>query len=178
MVGARKEEELAVGARGHEIPKNWFTWDKAVKGEKGPPGEPTEVKAERIKIYVDGADDTNRLYVDEAFAKKYGFKKVAAPIAMICAVVRNTARFGIPQAHGLVHPVRPTPFARFHCKTYAPLNVGDVIRSESSLGDKYERRGRHYLTWHADGFNTKGEKVAEYDYTNLWDEGKEEDRVR
>ncbi|MBI4200777.1 MAG: hypothetical protein HY531_00635, partial [Chloroflexi bacterium] len=63
-------------------------------------------------------------------------------------------------------------------KTYAPLNVGDVISSESELGDKYERRGRKYLTWHVVGHNQRGEKVAEYDYTNLWDEGKPEDKVR
>ncbi len=176
MVGARKEKDLASGAEGHEAPHE--LWDKAVAGDKGSPGEPREVKAERIKIYVDGSDDTNRLYTDEEFAKKHGFKKLASPIAMITAVAANNIRGEIAKMHGVVSPIRPTPFARYHCKTYAPLNVGDVITSESELGDKAERRGRHYLTWHVVGKNQRGELVAEYDYTNLYDEGKAGDRVR
>ncbi len=167
-----------VGSLGHEVPENWFTWDKAVVGEKGPLEEPIEVKTEKIRQYVDTEDDTNRLYIDEEFTKRHGFKVLAVPIAMICRVVSNTARHGIPKAHGLVPPVRPTPFARWQCKTYAPLNVGDLITSKSELGEKYERRGRRYLVWHVVGKNQRGEKVAEYKYTNLWDEGKPEDRTR
>ncbi len=160
-----------------EVPESWYTWDKAVVGDK-PPGESVvEVTADKIREYVDWEDDTNRLYVDEEFARKHGFDGLASPIAMVCRVAPNPRR-EIMEARGYEHPVRPTPFARWHCKTYAPLKVGDVITSTSELGNKYERRGRHYLTWHVVGHDQRGEKVCEYEYTNLWDEGKPEDRKR
>ena len=160
-----------------EVPEHWYTWDKAVAGDKAPAKAKVEVTSEKIQQYVDLEDDTNRLYVDNEFAQKLGFKGPAVPMAMVCHVAPNQRR-EVMQARGYDHPVRPTPFARWQCKTFAPLKVGDVVTSTTELGRKDERRGRHYLTWHVVGYNQRGEKVCEYSYTNLWDEGKLEDRSR
>lgn len=160
-----------------ESAEKWYTWDRAVVGDKAPGEATVEATAEKIRQYVDLEDDTNRLYVDEEFARKHGFVGPAVPIAMVCRVAPNR-RAEIMEARGYEHPVRPTPFARWQCKTYAPLNVGDVITSTDEVSGKYERRGRRFLTWHVVGHNQRGEKVCEYYYTNLWDEGKPGDKAR
>ena len=157
--------------------ENWYTWDRATAGDEAPGEATVEVTADKIRQYVDTEDDTNRLYVDEEFARKHGFDGMAVPISMVCRVAPNR-RAEIMQAKGYGHPVRPTPFTRWQCKTYAPLKLGDVITSTNELGSKSERRDRHYLTWHVEGRNQDGEKVCEYHYTNLWDEGKSEDKTR
>ena len=160
-----------------DIPETWYTWEKANEGDPAPSDAMVEVTVEKIREYVDSEDDTNRLYLDEEFARGLGFKRVASPISMICRVAPNRRR-EIMESRGFEHPVRPTPFARWQCKTYAPLQVGDVITSTNELAYKSERRSRHFLTWHVEAYNQNGEPVCDYLYTNLWDEGKPEDRAR
>ncbi len=174
---AKKGERYMADTTKIETTQNWYTWDKAAVGDKAPGEATVEITAEKILEYVECEDDTGRLYWDESFARQHGLEGLAVPIAMVCRVASNR-RAEIMQAKGYEHPVRPTPFARWQCKTYAPMKVGDVITSTSKVGGKYERRGRHYLTWHVEGRNQQGEKVCEYDYTNLWDEGKPEDKKR
>ncbi len=141
-----------------------YEWDVAEVGDSLPPDDST-VEARRIQTYV------------EAFARAHGFNGVAVPISMVCRVA-STRRRQIMNAKGYEHPVRPTPFAHWECETFAPMQVGDVITSETKMAEKYEKRGRHYVVWHVVGRNQRGEKVLEYRYTNLWDLGKPEDRQR
>ena len=160
-----------------EVQDTWYTWDKATPGDKAPGEAKVEVTEDRVQQYVDSEDDTNRLYVDKEFARKPGFAGPAIPVSMVCRVAPNR-RNEVMAAKGYVHPVRPTPFAHWQCKTFAPLQVGDVITSTAELSSKDERRGRHYVTWHVVGHNQRGEKVCEYYYSNLWDEGKPDDKTR
>lgn len=158
-------------------PENAYTWERAKVGDKAPGSVEEEVRMDRIQQYVDGEDDYHRLYVDPEFAKRYGFTSVAVPFMMTVRVAADR-RQEIARARGMGGLGRPTPYTHLEVRTYAPLNVGDVITSTCEIARKEERRERHYLTRYIVGYNQKGEKVIEYWKTNLWDAGKPGDRLR
>ena len=135
------------------------------------------VKKERIDLYVKSSGDPNPLLSDEKFARAKGFETMAVPVAMTTRVAPHNRR-SIMLQNGFEHPVRPTPFARWECRLFAPMKPGDVITSDARVGDKFEKRGRKYIVWEVVAHNQRGEKVAEYRTTNSWEGAKPEDKSR
>ena len=153
-----------------------YEWAVAKVGDSRRP-ESIQVQPEKVALYAKTSGDSNPLFTDEAFAKSHGFKTVAVPIAMTTRVAPHKRREIMAQ-NGYEAPVRPTPFARWTCKTFAPMKPGDTITSEAVVGDKFEKRGRKYITWRVVARNQDCEKVAEYDATNSWEGAKPEDKTR
>lgn len=153
-----------------------YEWAVAKVGDSRKP-ESITVNPGKIDLYVKASGDTNPLFTDEAFAKAHGLESVAVPIAMTTRVAPHKRREIIAQ-NGYDAPVRPTPFARWQCKLFAPMKPGDVITSEGKVGAKFEKRGRRYITWQVEAHNQDGEKVAEYSVTNSWEGAKPEDKTR
>jgi hypothetical protein len=57
------------------------------------------------------------------------------------------------------------------------LHVGDRITSVTRVSDKYIRNGRHFLAWQVEA-RRGSDTVARFEYVNLWDRGRPEDRNR
>jgi acyl dehydratase len=153
-----------------------YEWAVAKVGDRRRP-ESIPVSRSKVALYAKSSGDTNPLFTDEAFAKAHGFEAVAVPIAMTTRVAPHKRREIIAQ-NGYEAPVRPTPFARWQCKLFAPMKPGDVITSEAVVGEKFEKRGRRYITWSVIARNQNGETVAEYSATNSWEGSKPEDKTR
>jgi acyl dehydratase len=153
-----------------------YEWDVAKIGDTNQPAT-IPIEPERIKEYIEAEQDFNPLYTDEAYARENGFDGPAVPIPMYI-VYAAQRRHELMHDQGYEHPLRPTPFSRFVFNSFAPVKVGDSIRSQLVLHDKYEKNGRRYLVWHNVSYNQNGEKVLEYYYTNMWDGSKPEDRLR
>ena len=114
-----------------------YEWAVAEVGDSVPPAD-IKVDPDRIALYVKTSGDDNPIYTDEAFARSKGLDGTAVPIAMAMRVA-PTRRSVIMKEKGCKHPVRPTPFARWQCEFFAPLKAGELITSESQLGEKFEK---------------------------------------
>ena len=65
-----------------------------------------------------------------------------------------------------------TPFAKCEVRWYLPVVPGDVITGLRKVLEKYERRGSKFVTFRVEAINQHGEKVAEYDYTCIFEYAK------
>jgi acyl dehydratase len=152
-----------------------YEWAAAEVGDTAP-DKTVIMTRELIALYVNTSGDNNPLYTDQAFARAHGLPDVAVPVSMAVRIAPGK-RSTIIRHKGYQHPVRPTPFARWECETFAPVQPGDVITSESFLDEKYER-GRKYLVWKVIGRNQRGEIVVVHRATNAWEGSKPDDKVR
>ncbi len=64
---------------------------------------------------------------------------------------------------------RQTPFAKCEIRWHCPAQAGDTITGTRRVLEKYERRGSKFVTFRVEAANQHGEKVAEYDYTCIFD---------
>lgn len=157
-------------------PKPLYEWAAAEVGDTAPPKQ-TLLDAAQVLMYARTSGETSKVYVDEAFARSRGFDGLAVPFSMAVRIAPGR-RSTIMRHKGYAHPVRPTPFARWQCETFAPMKVGDVITVESRMDEKFERRGRKFLVWKVTGRNQHGEVVVEYRSTNMWEGATPADRER
>ncbi|MCH8745584.1 MAG: MaoC family dehydratase [Chloroflexi bacterium] len=67
---------------------------------------------------------------------------------------------------------RQTPFAKCEVRFFHPVQAGDTITGNRRVLEKYERRGSKFVTFRIEASNQRGEKVAEYDYTCIFDYAK------
>lgn len=153
-----------------------YEWDEATIGD-GVSEYDASVEKDAVGLYVRSTGDENPLYVDAGFARSKGLDDLGVPVSMTMRVA-PTRRAVIMAQKGYAHPVRPTPFARWECRTFAPMRPGDVITSTSRLAEKFEKRGRKFVVWEIVGHNQRGEKVVEHRCTNMWEGAKPEDRSR
>jgi acyl dehydratase len=64
---------------------------------------------------------------------------------------------------------RQTPFAKCEIRWFHPVLAGDTITSTRRVVEKYERRGSKFVTFRVEAADQRGEKVAEYDYTCIFE---------
>jgi len=153
-----------------------YEWAAAEVGDTAP-DKSTAVSRALVELYVRTSGDANPLYTDEAFARSKGLPGLALPVAAAVRIAPGK-RSTIIRHKGYQHPVRPTPFARWECETFAPVQPGDVITSTSMLDEKYEKRGRKYLVWKVEARNQRGELVLIHRATNAWEGADPRDRTR
>ena len=67
---------------------------------------------------------------------------------------------------------RQTPFAKCEARWFKPVQAGDVITGNRRVFEKYERRGSKFVAFRIEATNQHGEKVAEYDYTCIFEYAK------
>ena len=67
---------------------------------------------------------------------------------------------------------RQTPFAKCEVRWFAPALEGDTITGLRRVLEKYERRGSRFVTFRVEASNQRGERLAEYDYTCIFDYAK------
>jgi acyl dehydratase len=67
---------------------------------------------------------------------------------------------------------RQTPFAKCTARWFAPIRVGDTLTSSAQVLEKYERRGSKFVTFRVEITNQDQDRVAEYDYTCIFEYAK------
>ena len=145
----------------------------------GQASQPTtrEITEELISSYALAVRNSNPVY----HTTKEGSARLAMPIMATYAA--RLRRADVASNNGFValerasENARQTPFAKCEVRWFAPLRAGDSITSFSRVVDAYERRGNRFVTFRVEGTNQRGEKIAEYDYTCIFEYGKGQKKI-
>jgi hypothetical protein len=148
--------------------KRW-EWDVVEIGTRG--DELTlDVTADTVSTYATDARNFNPSYISAD----------GGDLAMPTGIFRDAQlrRHSVAQAAGFTalemveENSRQTPFAKCTARWFAPIKVGDHLTSSAFVLDKYERRGSKFVTFRVEISNQLSEKVAEYDYTCIFEYAK------
>ena len=122
------------------------------------------VTREDIEKYVTVVGETNAIYRDDEAARRAGFEGVVAPPMM----VKDYAHF----TNVLLELEKPAPAHSIHARseyTYVkPARPGDVMTTTGIIAEKYERKGRKYITFELTTVNQKGETIVVNRHTSVW----------
>lgn len=153
-----------------------YEWDVAEVGDESPPFI-FEVTKERIADYCKAVRYDNPIYLSDEAAREAGFPGIIAPPTMLYTYA-PMRRVDLINAKGYVAPEqaknpRSTPFVSSEITFQGVLvRPGDVITSTTKVVEKFERKGNKFITFLITGHNQRGEKVAEYKYTCIWEYAK------
>lgn len=140
--------------------------------EPGPSGDPYEshVTPESIAAYAKRVRNPNPSY-ESAIT---GSPAMPTAIFDIAPLRRNSvaAASGYVALEWVRDQPRQTPFAKCTVRWFAPIRAGDTVTSSARVLEKYERRGNKFVTFRVEATNQDGLKVAEYDYTCIFEYGK------
>jgi acyl dehydratase len=125
-----------------------------------------EVGVEKIREYARAVGETNPVYLDREAALAAGFRDVVAP-PMFCVVYSAPAmgpaildpEVGIDLA-AMVHGGQEFVWGE-------PVCAGDVITTQSRLGDAYEKGGRGFYVFQSESTNADGALTARGTWTNI-----------
>ncbi len=149
-----------------------WEYDVVELGQAGPPTV-VEVTEELISRYATAVRNDNPEYRTSGGQPEGGVGTVAMPTMIVR--VAPLRRPDIAANNGFVAQERAkenpfqTPFAKCEIRWFAPMHAGDSITSFGRVVDKYERRGNKFVTIRVEASNQRGEKVAEYDYTCIFE---------
>lgn len=158
----------------HEGAERVYEWDVVRVGDRSPELV-YEVTAENIADYCRAVRYENPVYVNDAAAREMGFPGVFAPPTMLYTYAPQR-RNDVIEARGYIAPEqsvaapRSTPFVSTDVRFQETLvRPGDVIASVTEVVGKFQRRDNKFVTFRVTAHNQRGELVAEYDYTCLWE---------
>jgi acyl dehydratase len=152
-------------------------WDyEAV--EPGQQGQPTLVTltADNIGEYALAAQNPDPRYREAGASLEFGGRLAAMPTMAI--TYAPLLRDNIAENCGFValerskQSRRQTPFAKCEVRWFAPALEGDTVTGIRRVLEKYERRGSRFVTFRVEASNQRGERLAEYDYTCIFDYAK------
>ena len=143
--------------------------------EPGQAGKSTTVliTPENIGAYALVAQNPNSRYQDASANVEYGGSLVAMPTMALtyAPLLRDeiAANSGFVALEDSKTARRQTPFAKCEIRWLRPVYAGDTITGSRSVLEKYERRGSKFVTFRVEATNQRAEKVAEYDYTCIFE---------
>ena len=152
-----------------------WEYDKVEVGQKGPKMT-VEVTEELIATYAKAVRNPNPEYYPAESDDLERQIKLAMP-TMIFRIA-PLRRYEIAANNGFValekvsENARQTPFAKCEVRWQAPIHAGDSITSFAHIHSKEERRGNKFVTFRIEANNQNGQKVAEYDYTCVFEYAK------
>ncbi|MSQ50334.1 MAG: hypothetical protein EXR28_00455 [Betaproteobacteria bacterium] len=146
-----------------------YDWEYAVIGHQASPVL-VEIVAEKILQYGAAQRDAN-----PAFRLDAG-KPLGVPPVMV-RVYAPLRRRELVEQKGARYPNHPTPAVHWRCQILDTLRAGDRIESVTRVSDKYVKNGRHFLAWQVQA-KRGATTVALFEYVNLWDRGRPEDKNR
>ena len=135
------------------------------KGKTYPPDE-YEVGREKIREYAQAVGEDNPVYYDRQEALAAGFRDVPAP--PMFAVVYAMRSVG----PGLFDPDVGINFAMMvhggqEFVWGEPVCAGDVISTETSVKDIFEKDGKGFYVFESVSTNQDGQEVARGTWTNI-----------
>lgn len=152
-----------------------WEYDVVEVGQEGPPIV-FDVTEELIAKYATAVRNDNPAY-QPLGARETGSRELLAMPTMITRAA-PLRRGDIAANNGFVAQERAkenpfqTPFAKCEIRWFAPVRAGDTLTSSGHIVEKYERRGNKFVTIRVEADNQRGERVAEYDYTCIFEFGK------
>ena len=146
--------------------------------EPGQAGNTTvvEITAENIARYAELAQNPESRYRESGASREYSGALVAMPSMVL--TYAPLLRDEIAEANGYVAleqsktARRQTPFAKCEVRWRHPVFAGDTIAGTRRVLEKYERRGSKFVTFRVEAVNQRQQKVAEYDYTCIFEYAK------
>jgi len=134
-----------------------------------------EIEKEPIRRWADAIQDANRLYHDEAYAKKTLFGGLIAPPGMI-------GNYQFPVKEGKPGPGIQPPFVRIlnggnEFEYFLPAKAGDVLSATTKIASIFERQGGAstgrmlFVVRESTYKNQRGETVAKTRNTLIHYEG-------
>ena len=117
---------------------------------------------EAIRAYAEVTEDHDPIYWNEDAAKAAGYPGIVAPSGFCLQYTDIKVAVGqdryVPQ--GSVH-------AKQHYELHGFICAGDCLTTTVTIGDKYEKKGRHYVDYRCEVTNQRGEVVCVSDYINI-----------
>src|SRR5688500_8814276 len=142
-----------------------MTVDASTVGKRYPPFD-YEVGREKIREYANAVGETSPVHHDREAARAAGFRDVVAP-PMFCVVYSAGA-----MAPAVLDPKLGIDYARLlhGSQEFAwgePVCSGDVIRTEASLKDAYEKGTNAFYVFKSTSTNQDGDEVVRGTWTNI-----------
>lgn len=132
-----------------------------------------KITAAHISRFALLAQNRDSRYHETGGNREYGGAMAAMPTMALAYA--PLLREDIAEANGFVAleqsrtARRQTPFAKCEVRWSRPVLAGDTITSTRRVLEKYERRGSRFVTFRVEASNQRSEKVAEYDYTCIFE---------
>jgi acyl dehydratase len=125
-----------------------------------------EVGREKIREYARAVGEEDAIYHDPGAAKAAGFRNVVAP-PMFCVVYSAGAmgpaildpELGI-NLMMMVHGQQDFEWGE-------PVVAGDVITTETTVKDMYEKDGKEFYIWESTSKNQDGARTVKGTWTNI-----------
>ena len=146
-----------------------YDWEYATVGDEASPVT-VEISADKILQYAAAQRDTNTVFQRDAG------NALGVPPVMV-RVYAPLRRRELVAEKGALYPNHPTPAVHWRCRVLENLRVGEHITSVTRVHDKYLRNGRHFISWQVEA-RRGSDTVALFEYVNLWDRGRPEDKNR
>ena len=115
-----------------------------------------------IREEAEAYEDHNPLYSDPEFAGKTDMGSVVAPFYL------TLGEFVLPFTKVGKRISVNTIYAKSVRESFEPIRVGDMITKKFSVYEKYEKRGKNYITWLIEYINEEGELCLRHLRTSYW----------
>lgn len=163
-----------------EVQEKLWDYDAVQPGQDGPVTVVT-LGAEHIAAYASVAQNPDARFHASAQNAEYGGALVAMPTMVL--TYAPLMRPEIAEHQGFVAleesktARRQTPFAKCEVRWFEPVRAGDTLTGTRRVLEKYERRGSRFVTFRVEAHNTRGARVALYDYTCIFSYAKGQQSV-
>ena len=139
--------------------------DTSKIGKRYPPLE-YEVGREKIREYANAVGETSPVHHDREAARAAGFRDVVAP-PMFCVVYSSGA-----MGPAVLDPELGIDFSRLlhggqEFRWGEPVCAGDVISTEASLANAYEKGDNAFYVFESMSTNQDGDEVVRGTWTNI-----------
>lgn len=135
--------------------KSQRSWEELIVGEEYDT-EPILVTAERIRMYAEGTEDYNPLFLDEMVAKESQFEGLIAPPTIVVPIVfASLPPDSWVKMPGAINPGQKLEYG-------VPVRPGDTIYCKAKLIDKYIKRNKKYTVANFMITNQNGELVCQW----------------
>ncbi len=131
------------------------SWEELVVGEEYET-EPFHVTEERIRLYAEGTEDYNPIYLDENVAKDSSFRGLIAPPTIVVPIIFAS----IPPDNWIKMPGAINPGQKLEFGV--PVRPNDILHCKAKLIDKYIKRNKKYTIANFIITNQHGELVCNW----------------
>jgi acyl dehydratase len=136
-----------------------------LKGKQHPPFE-YEVGREKIREYAWAVGETNDVHFERYAAQARGFKNVVAP-PMFCVVYSARAMGPAILDPELAINLALMVHGSQEFEWGEPVVAGDVITTQVTLNDLYEKDGKEFYVFGSESKNQDGQTTVKGTWTNI-----------
>jgi acyl dehydratase len=139
--------------------------NEEVKGKVHPPVE-YEVGREKIREYAYAVGEHDAIYHETDAARGVGFRNVVAP-PMFCVVYSARAMGPAILDPDLAINLGLMVHGSQEFEWGEPVVSGDVITTEVTIKDLYEKGGMEFYVWESESTNQDGQTTVKGTWTNI-----------